>query len=98
MQGNRKIMNHLNLLLDEDQPFIKKERVHSEICDNWQHKKLLKQIEKRAAAEIKQAEKLFARSDCAGGREAHRQHLLETMLDRMKIKPTGDDNSLIEQE
>lgn len=97
MKGDRKIMNHLQLLLAEDQPFIKTDRVHSEICDNWQHRKLLKQIERRAVAEMKQAEKLIARSDSAGGREAHR-HLFETLLDRTKMKPTENENSLIEQE
>ena len=61
MQGNDKIIEHLNLRLAEELTAINQYMVHAEMCDNWRYDRLHKQIEKRAIDEMKHAEKLIAR-------------------------------------
>ena len=61
MKGNKKLIEHLNARLAEELTAINQYMVHSEMCDAWGYGKLHKQIEKRAIAEMKHAEKLISR-------------------------------------
>jgi bacterioferritin len=61
MEGNEKVIEHLNLRLTEELTAINQYMVHAEMCDNWGYEKLHKEIEKRAIDEMKHAEKLIAR-------------------------------------
>ncbi|HTP66752.1 MAG TPA: bacterioferritin [Geobacteraceae bacterium] len=61
MKGNKKLIEHLNARLAEELTAINQYMVHSEMCDSWGYGKLHKQIEKRAIAEMKHAEKLISR-------------------------------------
>lgn len=61
MKGDPKVIEVLNSLLADELTAINQYIVHSEMCDNWGYEKLHKNIEKRAVAEMKHAEKLIAR-------------------------------------
>ena len=61
MKGNEKIIESLNLLLEDELTAINQYIVHSEMCANWGYERLHKTIEKRAIEEMKHAEKLIAR-------------------------------------
>lgn len=61
MKGNDKVIEELNARLAEELTAINQYMVHSELCDNWGYERLHEEIEKRAIAEMKHAEKLIAR-------------------------------------
>lgn len=61
MKGNEKIIEKLNVLLADELTAINQYMVHSEMCANWQYKKLHEAAEARAITEMKHAEKLIAR-------------------------------------
>jgi len=61
MKGNDKVIAILNAFLADELTAISQYMVHSEMCANWQYKKLHEATEKRAIEEMKHAEKLIAR-------------------------------------
>ncbi|HSA99750.1 MAG TPA: bacterioferritin [Anaerolineales bacterium] len=61
MKGNEKIIAILNEFLADELTAISQYMVHSEMCANWNYKKLHEAIEKRAIDEMKHAEKLIGR-------------------------------------
>jgi bacterioferritin len=61
MKGNEKIIALLNGLLADELTAISQYMVHSEMCANWDFKKLHEHNEKRAIDEMKHAEKLIGR-------------------------------------
>jgi len=61
MKGNEKMIEHLNRLLAEELTAINQYMVHAEMADNWGYTRLHKQIEDRAMAEMRHAEKIIAR-------------------------------------
>ncbi|UFS71658.1 bacterioferritin [Geomonas sp. RF6] len=61
MKGNEKMIEHLNRLLAEELTAINQYMVHAEMAENWGYKRIHKQIEDRAMAEMRHAEKLIAR-------------------------------------
>lgn len=61
MKGNDKVIAILNAFLADELTAISQYIVHSEMCANWQYKKLHEATEKRAIEEMKHAEKLIAR-------------------------------------
>ena len=61
MKGNEKIIANLNEFLADELTAISQYMVHSEMCANWEYKRLHEAIEKRAVDEMKHAEKLIAR-------------------------------------
>jgi len=61
MKGNDRIIEKLNMLLADELTAINQYMVHSEMCANWQYKKLHEAAEARAITEMKHAEKLIAR-------------------------------------
>ena len=61
MKGNDKIIAILNNFLADELTAISQYMVHSEMCANWDYKKLHEAVEKRAIEEMKHAEKLIAR-------------------------------------
>jgi len=61
MKGNDKVIAILNAFLADELTAISQYMVHSEMCANWQYKKLHEVTEKRAVDEMKHAEKLIAR-------------------------------------
>lgn len=61
MKGDPKLLKTLNSLLADELTAINQYMVHSEMCDDWGYEKLHKEIEKRAIAEMKHAEKLIGR-------------------------------------
>ena len=61
MKGNEQVIERLNAQLADELTAISQYMVHSEMCDNWGYKVLAAAIEKRAAEEMKHAERLIAR-------------------------------------
>ena len=61
MKGNKKIIEHLNVLLADELTAINQYIVHSEMCENWGYAILNEAIKKRAIEEMTHAEKLIAR-------------------------------------
>ena len=61
MKGDKKLIAVLNSLLADELTAINQYMVHSEMCANWEYKKLHEAVEKRAIEEMKHAEKLIAR-------------------------------------
>jgi bacterioferritin len=61
MKGDPKVIDRLNFLLADELTAISQYMVHSEMCANWEYKRLHEAIEKRAIDEMKHAERLIAR-------------------------------------
>jgi bacterioferritin len=61
MKGNDKVIAVLNAFLADELTAISQYMVHSEMCANWEYKKLHEATEKRAIEEMKHAEKLIGR-------------------------------------
>src|SRR5512147_2640268 len=61
MKGNEKIIAILNEFLADELTAISQYMVHSEMCANWNYKKLHEATEKRAIDEMKHAEKMIGR-------------------------------------
>jgi bacterioferritin len=61
VKGSEKMVETLNNLLANELTGINQYMVHSEMCANWEYKRLHERIEKRAIDEMKHAEKLIAR-------------------------------------
>jgi bacterioferritin len=61
MKGNEKIIAKLNELLADELTAINQYMLHSEMCADWEYKRLHEAIEKRAINEMKHAEKLIGR-------------------------------------
>jgi len=61
MEGNKQVLEHLNLRLAEELTAINQYIVHAEMCANWGYKKLHEAIEKRAIHEMKHSEKIIER-------------------------------------
>lgn len=61
MKGNEKLLNALNVLLEEELTAINQYMVHAEMAENWGYEKLHENFEKRAISEMKHAEDLIAR-------------------------------------
>lgn len=61
MQGNKKVLEQLNLRLADELAAIDQYMVHSEMCSNWGYHDLAKVLKKRAIDEMKHAEILIER-------------------------------------
>lgn len=61
MEGNKKIIDILNLRLADELTAVNQYIVHAEMCGNWGYSKLHDAIEKRAIHEMKHAEKIIER-------------------------------------
>jgi bacterioferritin len=61
MKGNDKVITILNAFLADELTAISQYMVHSEMCANWEYKKLHEATEKRAIEEMQHAEKLIGR-------------------------------------
>lgn len=61
MEGNKQIIEYLNLRLAEELTAVNQYIVHAEMCDNWGYKKLHESIKKRAIQEMKHAERIIER-------------------------------------
>lgn len=61
MEGNKQVIEILNLRLAEELTAINQYIVHAEMCANWGYTKLHEAIEKRAIHEMKHAEKIIER-------------------------------------
>lgn len=61
MEGNKQIIEILNLRLGEELTAINQYIVHGEMCANWGYTKLHEAIEKRAIHEMKHAEHIIER-------------------------------------
>jgi len=61
MKGNEKVITILNAFLADELTAISQYMVHSEMCADWDYKKLHEAVEKRAIEEMKHAEKLIGR-------------------------------------
>ncbi len=61
MKGNEQVINELNKRLTEELTAVNQYIVHSEMCENWDYKRLHEIIFKRSIQEMKHAEKLIAR-------------------------------------
>lgn len=61
MKGNEKVHAILNAFLADELTAISQYMVHSEMCANWEYKRLHEAIEKRAIQEMQHAEKIIAR-------------------------------------
>ena len=61
MEGNKQVLEHLNLRLAEELTAINQYIVHGEMCANWGYAKLHEAIEKRAIHEMKHAERIIER-------------------------------------
>jgi bacterioferritin len=55
MEGNKQMIDHLNLRLSEELTAINQHIVHAGMCANWGCTKLHEAIEKRAIHEMKHA-------------------------------------------
>lgn len=61
MEGNKQVIEILNLRLAEELTAINQYIVHAEMCANWGYAKLHEAIEKRAIHEMKHAERIIER-------------------------------------
>lgn len=61
MQGNKKVLEHLNLRLADELAAVNQYMVHSEMCTNWGYHSLAKVLKKRAIDEMKHAEVIIER-------------------------------------
>jgi bacterioferritin len=61
MEGNKQILEHLNLRLAEELTAINQYMVHAEMCENWGYHKLHEAVQKRAIQEMKHTEKIIER-------------------------------------
>jgi len=61
MKGNDKVIETLNELLADELTAINQYMVHSEMCADWEYKRLHEINEKRAIEEMKHAESLIGR-------------------------------------
>jgi bacterioferritin len=61
MQGNEKVIEHLNARLADELTAVNQYMVHAEMCDNWGYERLHGAIQKRAIDEMKHAERLIGR-------------------------------------
>lgn len=88
MKGNKKIIDYMNLGLAEELLDIKRDMVSVEITDEQRQEKLIKQIERRAIAEVKHAEKCIARNLFLAGRP---------VISNLKTICTGDEVPVVDQ-
>ena len=84
MKGHAEIIKMLNGFLADELTAINQYMVHSEMCANWEYKRLHEAIEKRAIEEMKHAEKLIARILFLEG------HPIVTDLKKIAIGATVD--------
>ncbi len=61
MQGNKKVIEQLNLALSSELTAIVQYMTHSEMCQNWGYKRLGEIIKVRAIEEMRHAEGLIER-------------------------------------
>jgi bacterioferritin len=61
VEGNKQILELLNLRLAEELTAINQYIVHAEMCENWGYHKLHESIQKRAIQEMKHAERIIER-------------------------------------
>lgn len=61
MQGDRKVISHLNRVLKGEFTAIHQYIVHAEMCDNWGYTKLGGFIKQQAIGEMRHAEMLIER-------------------------------------
>src|SRR5437899_3243533 len=61
MQGNPKVIAHLNEALKEELTAINQYFLHAEMCENWHYDKLGGYIKKQSIDEMKHAEALIER-------------------------------------
>src|SRR5258708_23490295 len=61
MQGNKKVLEQLNLTLKEELQAISQYFLHSEMCENWGYERLAEYIKKQSIGEMKHAESLIER-------------------------------------
>jgi len=61
MQGNPKVLAHLQEALKEELTAINQYFLHAEMCENWKYTTLAKFIKKQSIDEMKHAEELIER-------------------------------------
>lgn len=93
MQGDKKLIDKLNYLLEGELTAINQYMLHAEMCEDWGYAKLHENFEQRAITEMRHAEKLMARILFLGGKP------IVSKLDKMTIGETvpeqvGNDHEL----
>ena len=88
MEGNDKVLAHLNDFLADELTAISQYMVHSEMCADWGYQNLHEAIEKRAIGEMKHAEKLIGRILFLEGKpivsQLNKIHIGETVEEQLK--------------
>ena len=68
MQGDQRLIDKLNYLLEGELTAINQYMLHAEMCEDWGYAKLHENFEQRAITEMRHAEKLMARILFLGGK------------------------------
>ena len=82
MQGDQRLIDKLNYLLEGELTAINQYMLHAEMCEDWGYAKLHENFEQRAITEMRHAEKLMARILFLGGKP------IVSKLDKMTIGET----------
>ena len=82
MQGDQRLIDKLNYLLESELTAINQYMLHAEMCEDWGYTKLHENFEKRAITEMRHAEKLMGRILFLGGKP------IVSKLDKMTIGET----------
>ena len=82
MQGDQRLIDKLNYLLEGELTAINQYMLHAEMCEDWGYAKLHENFEQRAITEMRHAEKLMARILFLGGKP------IVSKLDAMTIGET----------
>ena len=82
MQGDQRLIDKLNYLLESELTAINQYMLHAEMCEDWGYAKLHENFEQRAITEMRHAEKLMARILFLGGKP------IVSKLDKMTIGET----------
>lgn len=82
MQGDQRLIDKLNYLLEGELTAINQYMLHAEMCEDWGYAKLHENFEQRAITEMCHAEKLMARILFLGGKP------IVSKLDKMTIGET----------
>ena len=61
MQGDKRVLEQLNLALKEELQAINQYFLHAEMCENWGYERLSEYIKKQSIGEMKHAEEIIER-------------------------------------